>query len=91
MNTGINLLIGILIGLTGAFLGSVLFIYFYTNYEIAEGFRILKSQNSLGKLIALGTLLNLIMFFIMLKLKNELIARGIVLATILLTVITLFV
>lgn len=91
MNTGINLLIGILIGLTGAFLGSVLFIYFNTNYEIAEGFRILKSQNSLGKLIALGAVLNLIVFFIMLKLKKEVIARGIVLATILLTVITLFV
>lgn len=91
MNQKAGLLAGILIGLAGAVVGSVLFIELFTNYELQEGFKILKSQNSLGKLIALGAVLNLILFFVFLKQKKEFIARGIVLATILITVVTLFV
>jgi hypothetical protein len=83
--------IGILIGLIAALIGTFLFILIFTEYEFLEGIRILKSQNSLGKLIALGAVLNIITFFVLLKLKKELMARGVVLATVLVTLITLFV
>ncbi|WP_396171915.1 hypothetical protein [Flavobacterium sp.] len=83
--------IGILIGLIAALIGTILFILIFTDYEFLEGIRILKSQNSLGKLIALGAVLNIITFFVLLKLKKELMARGVVLATVLVTLITLFV
>jgi hypothetical protein len=83
--------IGILIGLIAALIGTFLFILIFTDYEFLEGIRILKSQNSLGKLIALGAVLNIITFFVLLKLKKELMARGVVLATVLVTLITLFV
>lgn len=83
--------IGILIGLIAALIGTFLFILIFTDYEFLEGIRILKSQNSIGKLIALGAVLNIIAFFVLLKLKKELMARGVVLATVLITLITLFV
>lgn len=86
-----DLFIGILIGLVAAFFGVFLFMSFFTDYDFVEGIKILKSQNSLGKLIALGAVLNIVAFFILLKKKKDLMARGVVLATVLLTLLTLFV
>lgn len=84
-----DLFIGILIGLVAAFIGIFLFVTFFTDYDFVEGVKILKSQDSLGKLIALGAVLNIIAFFILLKLKKDLMARGVVLATIALTILTI--
>lgn len=86
-----HLILGLLIGIASAFVGSYLFIYFFTDYEFWTGIQALKSQKSLGKLIALGAVPNLIVFFIFLKFNKELMARGVVLATLLITLITLFV
>ncbi len=86
-----DLFIGIIIGMIGAFLGVYLFISLFTKYGFLDGIRGLKAQNALGKLIALGAVLNVIIFFILLKYNKELMARGVVLATIILSIITLFV
>jgi hypothetical protein len=86
----IDLFYGIIIGFVAASIGVYLFMTFFTNYELVEGFSILKSQGQLGKLIALGTILNLFAFFFLLKINKELMARGVVLATLLLTILTIF-
>jgi uncharacterized membrane protein len=86
----IDLLYGVLIGIIAAALGVYLFLAFFTDYELLEGFAILKAQGQLGKLIALGAILNLGVFFILLKLNKEFMARGVVFATLLLTILTLF-
>lgn len=86
-----DLFIGIVIGIIGAFLGVYLFITLFTEYGFLGGIRGLKAQNALGKLISLGAVLNVVIFFILLKYNKELMARGVVLATILLSIITLFV
>jgi hypothetical protein len=86
----IDLLYGVLIGIIAAALGVYLFLAFFTDYELLESFAILKTQGQLGKLIALGAILNLGVFFILLKLNKELMARGVVFATLLLTILTLF-
>ena len=78
-------------GILGAALGVFLFITFFTDYTFLDGMKYLKAQNSLGKLIALGAVVNVIIFFILLKFQKELMARGVVLATIALTIATLFV
>lgn len=83
--------IGIFIGITGAFIGAFLFINLFTEYGFLGGIRGLKAQNALGKLIALGSVLNVVIFFVLLKYNKELMARGVVLATILLSITTLFV
>jgi hypothetical protein len=86
----IDLLYGFLIGLIASLLGSFLFMTFFTDYEFIEGVRILKSQGYLGKLITVGSLLDLAAFGILLKMNKELMARGVVLAVFVLTIITLF-
>jgi hypothetical protein len=86
-----DLLIGFIIGIIGAFIGVYLFITLFTDFEFADGVIALKSQNSLGKLIALGAVINVIIFFALLRFNKELMARGVVFATIILTIVTLFV
>ncbi|MEZ4839699.1 hypothetical protein [Flavobacterium sp.] len=86
-----ELIIGFLIGIIGAFIGVFLFITFFTDFDFADGVIALQSQNSLGKLIALGAVINVALFFILLKFNKELMARGVILATIVLTLVTLFV
>lgn len=86
----IDLLYGLIIGILVAAIGVYLFMTFFTDYELLEGFTILKSREQLGKLIALGALLNLGMFFILLKTNKEMMARGVVLATLLLTILSIF-
>ena len=86
----IDLLYGLIIGIFSACLGIYLFIVSFTEYEFVEGYFILRNQGQLGKLIALGSILNLVAFFLLLKLNKELMARGVVLATLILTVVTLF-
>ena len=87
----IDLLIGCLIGLLSALIGVFIFLKTFTQYDFIEGLINLKSMNSLGKLITLGSILNIILFFILLKFNKEIMARGVVFATIILTIITLLV
>lgn len=85
----IDLFYGFLIGIAAAFLGTFIFVYSFINHDFGEGLETLKAQDNLGKVITLGAILNLIAFFLLLKYKKELMARGVVLATIILTILTI--
>jgi hypothetical protein len=78
----IDLLIGFVIGIISALLGSYLFILFFTNFDFVSGMHAIKSDNKLGKMIALGSVLDLAAFAILLQLNKELMARGVILAVI---------
>ncbi|CAM3508918.1 hypothetical protein FSS13T_09420 [Flavobacterium saliperosum S13] len=83
-----DLFIGLLIGLVAATLGCLLFLYFFTDARSLEDIKVVRTQGLMGKLITLGAIFNLIAFFILLKLEKELMARGVILATILLAILT---
>jgi len=86
-----GLIIGFFIGIFTTTIGSYLFVTLIMQSDFLEGISIIKSQGDLGKIITLGAVLNIITFFVLLKLNKEIIARGVIFATILLTVFTLFV
>jgi uncharacterized membrane protein len=85
-----DILIGVIIGFVATFLGTFLFFFCYTDYSFLEGVKGMKSQGYLGKVITLGAILNLVAFFVLLKINREIMARGVVLATLLLALITMF-
>jgi len=87
----IDLLYGFFIGIVAALIGSYLFIVLFTEYNFSVSFQILKAQGQLGKVITLGAILNLIAFFTLLKLRKELMARGVILATIILAIATILI
>ncbi len=84
-----EILIGFLIGIFTALLGSYLFITFFTTFDISSGLAIIKQNGYLGKIITLGTLLDLAVFAILLKKNKEFMARGVILAVIILAISTL--
>jgi hypothetical protein len=87
----IEIVIGFLIGLVTSLLGSYLFIVFFTDFDFLTGVQTMKSQGSLGKLITLGSILDLLVFAVFLKLNKELMARGIVLSVILIAILTVII
>ena len=50
----------------------------------------MRQAGMIGKVITLGSVPNLILFFILLKKNKDLMARGIILAMFILVIITLF-
>jgi hypothetical protein len=86
-----DLLIGVVVGIVAALLGSFLFVETFTAYHFVDGIQTFRAQGLLGKIITLGAILNVIIFFILLKFNKDMMARGVILATIILTIITLFV
>lgn len=81
---------GLILGLIGTFIGCYLYLALFTNYNLSQGFYILKAQGALGKLITLGSVINLLLFGIFLKTNKEMMARGVILAVILVAVLTIF-
>lgn len=86
-----DILIGFIIGIFTALLGSYLFVTFFTKFDITTGIQTIKQQGYLGKVITIGTVLDLAVFGILLKRNEELMARGVVLAVIVLAISTLFI
>lgn len=86
----LDLLIGIVLGFLASFIGSSLFIVLFTDFDFTTGLNTLRMQGSLGKLITLGSILDLILFAVLLKINKEMIARGVIIAVIILAVTTIF-
>ena len=91
MNRKIDLLYGALIAFVASTVGAWLFLTIFTDYAFGQGIKLLYNGGKLGKIIALGAILNVIAFFILLRNKRELMARGVILGTIILAVITLLI
>jgi hypothetical protein len=86
-----DLIYGVLIGVVCCFLGSFLFVTLFTKYGFMEGVAAMREQDSLGKLITLGAVVDLIVFFVLLKYNKDLMARGVILSLILLSIFTLLI
>ena len=86
----IELLIGFVIGILASIVGIYIFITFFTDFDFVDGIRAMKSEGKIGKLITLGTILDLVAFGILLKMNKDSMARGVVLAVIIIAIITLF-
>ena len=86
-----ELFIGFTIGILMSLLGCFLFITLFSEYDFISGYQIMKAQGQLGKLITIGSVLDLVVFGIMLRTNKELMARGVVLAVIVIALVTIFI
>ncbi len=89
-NMFVQMLVGFLIGVIATILGSIIYLELFTHYNLFSNFEIILKSKNLGRIIAIGSLLNLAVFTILIKKRQDLKARGSVLAIIVLTIITLF-
>lgn len=86
-----DILLGFIIGIFTSLLGSYMFITFFTKFDISSGIQTIKENGYLGKVITLGTTLDLAVFAILLKKDKEYMAGGIILAVIVLAISTLLI
>lgn len=85
-----QIVIGFVIGILASVLGSFIFITFFTDFNFIAGIQVMKFEGKLGKLITLGSILDLVAFAVLLKMNKEFMARGVVLAVIVIAILTLF-
>ncbi|WP_299223147.1 hypothetical protein [uncultured Aquimarina sp.] len=76
-----EILIGFFTGIFANSIGIILYILLFSELSIFETLKAARENNFLGSLIALGAILNLIIFFLFLKQNKPYRARGVLLAT----------
>ncbi|MEO0038172.1 MAG: hypothetical protein RIQ59_1383 [Bacteroidota bacterium] len=81
-----DLVIGFIIGIVAAGIAAFLFLLSITKLQYIKF--LIHEPGIMGKVITLGAIINILIFFFLLKKDKELMARGIVLATIILALIT---
>ncbi|WP_034918806.1 hypothetical protein [Gillisia sp. CAL575] len=82
-----HVLIGFLIGLLANAAGIFLYILLFSNMDLEATLQNALQNDYLGKIIALGAILNFFPFFVFIK-KNQIYkARGVLLATVLMAVV----
>ncbi|WP_026728471.1 hypothetical protein [Flavobacterium denitrificans] len=87
----LDMLIGFFLGIIASLIGSFLFIKLFTSFDLSNGLETIKQYGYLGKVVTLGTVLDLLLFLFLLKRNKELMARGVVFAVIVLAITTLFI
>lgn len=84
-----ELFIGFLVGLIANAFGFIIAIFIFGNGDsIADVFKQSLAQGFFNKLVSIGALLNLVVFFLFLKQKRDYRARGVIFATITITIAT---
>ena len=90
MNKKKEVVKGVLFALLSSLSGLVLAILFLSeNDSIIESLKNSYYENFLGKLISLGAILNVLVFFVFIKKKQDQRAKGVLLFTIFLAIFTL--
>ncbi len=76
-----EIIIGFFIGISANCIGITLYILLFSDRSILETLKAAQENDILGSLIALGAILNLIIFFLFLNKDKPYRARGVLLAT----------
>jgi len=89
-----ELAIGFITALIATSFGCYIFLEFFSNFDFYKSLELIQEGKLHGKVLVLGALANLFVFFVFVKKKQEYRARGVLLETILIalfvTVFTLF-
>lgn len=75
-----EIIIGFVIGLIATAFGFYIYVEFVSTYSFDETLKILNEGKLYGKVLGLAAIPNLFVFFIFLKKKQDLRARGVLLA-----------
>jgi hypothetical protein len=84
-----SILRGIILGVAAPLLVALLFTAFMVNPDVGAGLKKLDRAGQIDTVLRIGLLANLV-FFMMVVRKNEYLARGLVLSTLVLLTISLF-
>lgn len=73
--------IGFLIAIIGTLSGSYLFVELFSKYNFYKTVEFIQQNQLMGKVLVLGSIVNLFIFFVFIKKKQIYRARGVILET----------
>ncbi|PCJ98798.1 MAG: hypothetical protein COA50_00735 [Flavobacteriaceae bacterium] len=85
-----EVIIGFIVGIIANTIGTLLYIILFSDMNIPNTFAAAIKQGHIGSLLALGAILNLVAFFLFLRLRRDHRARGVMIATILTALVILY-
>ncbi len=80
--------IGVLVSLFVTAAGVFLYLQYFSRYGFEETIELVKQGNLYGKILSLAALPNILVFFVYIRKKQDYRARGVLLATILIAILT---
>lgn len=86
-----ELLIGFVIAIFATMAGFYLYVEYVSDYNFADSLQLIMEQKLLGNVLVLAAIPNLFVFFIFLKKKQDLRAKGVLLACFLIALLILLV
>lgn len=84
-----DVIIGFFIGLAANLIGICIYIFFFSREGFIDTLKSATSFNFIGKLVSLGAILNLVAFFVLIKMNEDHKARGVMLATLVAAIIVI--
>ena len=84
-----ELFIGFIVGLIATAFGLYLYLEYFTAHGFTKSLELVKKENLYSSVLSIAALANLFVFFIFLKKKQIYRARGVVMSTILVALITI--
>lgn len=83
MNSKKEIIIGFVVGIIANTIGTLLYVLLFSDLSITETFEAAVEQGHIGSLLALGAILNLVAFFLFLRIRRDQRAKGVLIATLL--------
>ena len=72
---------GLFVGLIAPIVAFIIYVAFYLEADVVETFNSLVKMNKLTHVISLSALINLLLFFMNIKTNRDMVAKGILFAT----------
>ena len=84
-----EILIGILVSLFATLAGCFLYIEYFSKFSFQETFQLIEDGDLYGKILAIAAIPNLFVFFIYIKKKQDHRAKGVLMTTIFIALVSL--
>lgn len=84
-----DILIGILVSLFATAGGCFLYIEYFSNFSFSETLQMIQDGNLYGKILSIAAIPNLFVFFVFIKKQQDNRAKGVLITTIVIALITL--
>jgi Na+-driven multidrug efflux pump len=84
-----DILIGILVSLFATAGGCFLYVEYFSKFSFSETLQMIEDGNLYGKILSIAAIPNLFVFFVFIKKKQDNRAKGVLVTTIIIALITL--
>lgn len=84
-----EILIGVLVALLATFFAVIIYLEYFFKFNFEDTLQMVKERNLYGKVLSLAAIPNLIIFFVFIKKKQDMRAKGVLMATFLIAFTTL--